>query len=101
MNDGRAREVHVAMAEVHGLSQLRQPSAAPDPASEYRIKNGAHEDLAQQKRPESDPLTDGADNNVTCRLHEHDFEQGQAEAAGVVTWTTQKKTLPTEKAPEA
>ena len=45
----RSREIHIAVSHAHGVAELRQPAAAPHPASENRVKNRAYKQLAQDE----------------------------------------------------
>src|SRR3984893_13484460 len=101
MNHGGAGEVHIAMAEIQGRADLRQPSATPYPAAEDGIENRPHKDFAEQKRPKGDPLTDGAHDDVTGCLHENHFKEGQAETARVIGRTGEEKSLAAQESPLA
>ena len=101
MNHGRSGEIDVAVAPVHRIAKLRQPAAAPYPASGDRIKKRADEKFAQQKCPEGNAFADGADDDVAGRFHEHHFEQREAVVAHVIGGSGQEKTFAAEKAPEA
>ena len=57
--------------------------------------------LAEEKRPERDALADRADDDVAGRLHEHDLEQRQDVAAGVVAGAGQEEPLAAQEAPLA
>ena len=59
----------------------------------------ADEELAKNEGPEGDSLTDGADDDISGRLHEHDFKQRQTEAPGIVTGTTEEEPLSAQEAP--
>ncbi len=89
------------MAPVHRVAKLREPAAAPDPASGNRIQQRADEEFTQQKCPEGDAFADGADDDVAGGLHEHDFEEREAVVAHVIGGSGEKKTFATEKTPEA
>src|SRR6202041_1006438 len=82
-------------------AQLRKPSAAPCPTAGNRIQYAANKKLAKQKRPESNPLANRADDDVARRLHEHDFEKRQTVAACIVRRATQKKSLAPQEPPLA
>src|SRR5262249_26337956 len=84
VDDSRAGKIHVAVGEVHGRTQLREPAAAPNPTAEDRIHEGANEEFTEDKPPDRDPLTDGPDDNVPSRLHEHDFEERQRITSHIV-----------------
>src|SRR5208337_5545100 len=61
MDDSRPGKVDIAVTEIQRRSDLREPTATPRPAAGDRVKNRADEKFAQQKCPEGDALTDGAD----------------------------------------
>src|ERR1700692_1542813 len=96
---GGTRKVDIAVAEIHGRSQLREPATAPGPAAGNRIQDRADEKFTQKKRPKADAFANGADDNVSGSLHEHDFKQRQAIAAAVVSRAQEKKTLPANESP--
>src|ERR1039458_5121221 len=101
MNYRRPGEIHIAVAQVHCCSKLRKPAAAPYPASEDGIEESADKEFAQDKRPKSDALTDRAHDDIAGCFHEHEFEQRQAEAAGVVARPAQEESLTAQKSPTA
>ena len=82
-------------------TQLREPAAAPGPTTGHGVQDGAHEDLAEDESPESDPLTDGADDDIPGRLHEHDLEEREAKTSSIVARAAQKKALAAQEAPHA
>ena len=61
----------------------------------------AHEQLAEQERPERDALADRADDDVAGGLHEDDLEQHQRVGAGVVGRAAQEEALAAEEPPLA
>src|ERR1035438_6502646 len=85
MHHGGAGEIDIAVAEIHGGADLREPTAAPHPATEDGIENRADEEFAEQEAPERDALADGADDDVAGGFHEDDFEEDEAVAAGVIS----------------
>jgi len=87
------------VAEVHRRSQLRQPTTTPRPAAGNRVQNPTNEQLTQQERPETDALADGANNDVSGGLHEHNLKQCQDIAARVIRRTDQKESLASYKSP--
>ena len=101
MNHSRTGKVDVAVSKIHGRSNLRQPAAAPNPAAEDRIQNRAHEEFAKEEPPEGDPFTNGANDDVSGRLHEHHLKERQAQTAGIVTWAGEKKAPATQEPPLA
>src|SRR5213592_1589351 len=72
------------MAEVKGLTEMREPPAAPHPIPEDGIDEGSDRELRNDQTGERDPLGDGADDDVPRGLHEHDLEQEQRQHADVV-----------------
>ena len=99
MNHRGSGKVDVAVAEIHRRTQLRQPSAAPSPASGDRIENRADEKFAEQKRPEGDALADRAHDDVSGGLHEHDFEQRQNNYCRVIGGTDEEESFAAHESP--
>src|SRR5450631_2710007 len=99
MHHGRAREVHVSVSQVHAGTELREPAAAPCPASEDRIEKRTHEQFTDQERPERDALADGTDDDVAGGLHEHHLEQREAIAARVIAGPGEEEAFSAEEAP--
>src|SRR5262249_16682915 len=95
------REIDVAVAEAQRRAPLGHPSAAPDPASEDRVEDAAHEQLAEQEAAERDAFAAGADDDVAGGLHEHDLEHREHVDAGVVARAAQEEALAAEEAPGA
>ncbi len=99
MYDSGSGKVHITVAQIHCGSKLRHPAAAPRPATGNRVENRADEEFTQQKRPEADAFADCADDDVSGRLHEHDFKQGQAIAPGVICRTDEEEALSAHEPP--
>jgi len=100
MNDRRSCKVDIAVPKTHRRANLREPSPAPDPAPINRVQESSYEELAEKKGPERNPFTDCPDYNVAGGLHEDDFKEGQAEAAGIVAGPDSEKALATQEAPK-
>ncbi len=100
MNDGRTGKIHITMAQMHRRSELRHPAAAPHPAAENGIEEGANEELAHNESPKCNSLADRPDDDVACRLHEDDLEQREHVAARVIGRPAQEEALPAKEAPE-
>src|SRR5262249_44831083 len=71
VNHSGSREIDVAMSQVHRVAQLRQPTAAPDPAAEDGIENRADEHLTQQKSAKGNTLANGTHDDISSGFHEH------------------------------
>ena len=80
---------------------MREPSPAPRPATGNGIQDPGDKQLAKKERPKGDPFANRADDDVPGRLHEHDFKECEAIAAGIVRRADQKKSLASQKSPEA
>src|SRR5262249_37443584 len=61
----------------------------------------ANEEFTEDKPPESDSLTNGPDDDVPGRLHEHDFEERQRITSHIVGRAAQEKSSPAQEAPPA
>src|SRR5262245_39781320 len=69
VNDGRASKIAISVPQTHGRADLRQPSAAPHPAAENWVDNGAHKDFGQQESAERNSLANSADNDIAGGFH--------------------------------
>src|SRR5205085_6385832 len=73
--DAGAGIVACSVAEAPAISHLCQPTAAPDPAPEDWVNDGADEKAEEEEAAELPPLGAGAGDDGSGGVHEHHHEE--------------------------
>ena len=88
-------EVPVAQAEVG--AEVRQPAAAPDPATVDGVDEGAEQDREEAEADELPALGEGTRGDGRRGVHEHHLEQEEDEDGGVVGVAREEEALVAEE----
>src|SRR5258707_871870 len=91
MDDPRSGIVACAVAQAVVQPQLRQPTTAPNPAAEDRIRDGTDEQTEDEETLEAPPLCTRAGDDGRGGVHEHHFEEEPNRCCCVISFAREEE----------